>query len=48
MTADRVLVVERALSDTVERTTKGRRVRYVPLAQLRPEFAGARRVLSGR
>jgi integrase len=29
--AERVLVVERALSDTVERTTKGRRVRYVPL-----------------
>ena len=30
--SERVLVVERALSDTVERTTKGRRVRYVPLA----------------
>ncbi|MEA2283189.1 MAG: hypothetical protein QOK21_3796 [Solirubrobacteraceae bacterium] len=28
---ERVLVVERALSDTRERTTKGRRVRYVPL-----------------
>jgi integrase len=30
--SERVLVVERALSDTVERSTKGRRVRYVPLA----------------
>jgi integrase len=30
--SERVLIVERALSDTVERTTKGRRVRYVPLA----------------
>ena len=29
---ERVLVVERALSDTVERTTNGRRIRYVPLA----------------
>ena len=29
--ADRVLVVERALSDREERSTKGRRVRYVPL-----------------
>ncbi|MBW3630671.1 MAG: tyrosine-type recombinase/integrase [Gemmatimonadetes bacterium] len=30
--SERVLVVERALSGTVERTTKGRRIRYVPLA----------------
>lgn len=30
--SERVLIVERALSGTVERTTKGRRVRYVPLA----------------
>lgn len=30
--SERVLVVERALSDTVERTTKGRRIRFVPLA----------------
>src|SRR3954452_7499874 len=29
--ADRVLVVERGLSGDVETTTKGRRVRYVPL-----------------
>jgi len=29
---ERVLVVERALSDNVERTTKGRRIRWVPLA----------------
>lgn len=28
---ERVLVVERAVSDGVERSTKGRRVRYVPL-----------------
>ena len=27
--SERVLVVERALSGTVERTTKGRRIRYV-------------------
>jgi integrase len=49
--SERVLVVERALSDTVERTTKGRRVRYVPLADqalaafarlsTRPHFLGA-------
>ena len=48
--SERVLVVERALSDTVERTTKGRRVRYVPLADQtlaafdrlsqRPNFVG--------
>jgi hypothetical protein len=30
--SERVLVVERALSGSVERTTKGRRIRYVPLA----------------
>ncbi len=30
--SERVLIVERALSGTVERTTKGRRIRYVPLA----------------
>jgi integrase len=29
---DRVLIVRRALSDTTERSTKSRRVRYVPLA----------------
>jgi integrase len=48
---ERVLVVERALSDTVERTTKGRRVRYVPLGDQalgaldrlsqRPNFTGS-------
>ena len=48
--SERVLVVERALSDTVERSTKGRRVRYVPLADQplaafdrlsqRPNFVG--------
>lgn len=30
--SERVLTVERALSGTIEATTKGRRVRYVPLA----------------
>jgi integrase len=49
--SERVLVVERALSDTVERTTKGRRVRYVPLGDqalaaldrlsMRPHFVGS-------
>jgi integrase len=49
--SERVLVVERALSDTVERSTKGRRIRYVPLGDQalaaldglsqRPNFVGA-------
>jgi integrase len=48
--SERVVVVERALSDTVERTTKGRRIRYVPLGDQalgaldrlsqRPNFTG--------
>jgi integrase len=48
--AERVLVVERALSATVEGTTKGRKVRYVPLGDQalgaldrlsqRPNFTG--------
>jgi integrase len=49
--SERVLVVERALSDNVERTTKGRRIGYVPLADQaigaldrlsqRPHFVGS-------
>jgi integrase len=48
--SERVLIVERALSDTVERSTKGRRIRYVPLGDQalaaldglsqRPNFVG--------
>jgi peptidoglycan DL-endopeptidase CwlO len=37
------LVVSKRAAISAPRT--GERVRYVPLAQLRPEFAGARRVL---
>jgi cell wall-associated NlpC family hydrolase len=40
------LVVSKRTAISAPRT--GERVRYVRLAQLRPEFAGGRRVLSGR
>jgi cell wall-associated NlpC family hydrolase len=40
------LVVSKRTAISAPQT--GERVRYVPLAQLRPEFAGARRVLSSR
>ncbi|HKD33670.1 MAG TPA: C40 family peptidase [Gaiellaceae bacterium] len=40
------LVVSKSAAISAPQT--GERVRYVPLAQLRPEFAGARRVLGRR
>jgi hypothetical protein len=43
--ASRRLVAKRT---AISAPQTGERVRYVRLAQLRPEFAGARRVLSGR